>query len=78
MTFIFDVKNFNIYKSALLAYVNEINFLGVKESDGTITFINLRDAERIIVSAEAIRIEFIDYYYLIMPHEFRYERYVKL
>ncbi len=78
MTFIFDVKNFNIYKSALLAYVNEINFLGVKDSDGTVTFINLKNAERIIVTADQIRIEFDDYYYVITPDEFRYERYVKL
>jgi hypothetical protein len=77
MTFIFDVKDFNVNKSGLLSQLDEINFLGVKDVTGITTFINLRNAEEIVVNNNEIRIEFADYFYVIEPGSFRQKYYIK-
>jgi hypothetical protein len=77
MAFIFDVNDFNICKSGLLSQLDEINFLGVKDIDGVTTFINLRNAEEIVVNTNEIRIEFTDYFYIIEPGSFTRKYYIK-
>jgi hypothetical protein len=67
MTFIFDVTEFNIYRNALEAHLDKINFLGVKNKEGVIKFINLRDAIEVTMNTDMIRIEFSDYFYIITP-----------
>jgi hypothetical protein len=77
MAFIFDVKDFNVNKSGLLSHLDEINFLGVKDIDGITTFINLRNAEEIVVNNNEIRIEFSDYFYVIEQGSFTRKYYIK-
>ncbi len=76
-TFIFDVTQFNIYRSALESAMNDIKFLGVKEPSGLIKFINLRHANEIVISTEDITIYFDDYYYVITPDGVYKKYYIK-
>jgi hypothetical protein len=78
MTFIFDVTKFDESKSELVTRINKINFLGVKDIDETITFINIRNAKAVIVKKDQIEIDYEDYFYVIAPGKIEEQRYIKI
>ncbi len=78
MTFVFDVTKFDESKSELVKRMNEINFLGVKDIDDVITFINVRNAKAIIVSERQITIDYEDYFYVIKPGKVEHHLYIKI
>ncbi len=78
MTFIFDVKQFEIYKQALESHMDKINFLGIKNEEGVITFINLKDVRQVIMYTGQIRIEYENYYYVITPEGIEHHMYTEI
>jgi hypothetical protein len=77
-TFIFDIKEFDTYKFALQLQLNNINFLGVRDVNERIIFINLKDVRQVIMYTGQIRIEYENYYYVITPEGIEHHMYTEI
>jgi hypothetical protein len=76
-TFVFDVKHFGTYRSALESHLDHIRFLGVKDIGGFTKYINLRYAREIVINPNEITIYYDDYYYIIDEKGIQKRHYVK-